>query len=49
MKDLFAIVIGILPCLSCLAASIYLAVKEKKGWGWFLFLALLFVPSIHIA
>lgn len=32
--------------ITCILVAGYMAIKEKSGWGWFLFVALLLTASI---
>jgi len=34
------------PCVICLTAAAWLAISGRDGWGWFLFVGLLLVPSM---
>jgi len=39
MKYLLANIVANLVAIACVAASAFLAVNNKDGWGWFLFVA----------
>ena len=39
------IILLLIPTLICVLAAVYLCVKEKDGWGWFLFVAFLMAVS----
>ena len=47
MKFALALLVGNLPSLTCVFAAFYLAAKDKGGWGWFLFVAVLLMRSVH--
>lgn len=41
MEDLLKFAIFNIPAVICLIAGVILCIKEKEGWGWFLFVALI--------
>lgn len=41
MMKLLVLFISLLPSIVCFVVSAILAVKEKDGWGWFLFVGFL--------
>lgn len=46
MKYLLANLGVNLVAIGCMAAAVYLAVHDKGGWGWFLFVGLLCAGSV---
>ena len=36
-----ACLVGLLLGLACIGGAFWLALKEKEGWGWFLFVGLI--------
>jgi hypothetical protein len=42
MKLAFMILIGNIPAMICAGSAFYMAINGISGWGWFLFVALLF-------
>jgi len=47
MKYLLANLGGNLVSMACIAGAIYLAVHDKEGWGWFLFVGLVCAGSVN--
>lgn len=37
--------VSMIPSVLCVIAAVYLAAKDKEGWGWFLFVALIIGSS----
>lgn len=46
MKYLLANLGVNLVALACVSAAFYLAIHDKSGWGWFLFVALCAACSV---
>lgn len=38
---LLVLFLSLLPSITCFIVAAFLAVKEKEGWGWFLFVGFL--------
>lgn len=45
MTDLLPLLVLNIPSILSLAAATALAIQEKEGWGWFLFIAALLATS----
>lgn len=48
MKDIFLALLVFTVPITCTVFAGLLALQSKKGWGWFLLIALLFAGSIKI-
>ena len=45
MNNALLVLFGNITSLSCVCAACYLAMKDKPGWGWFLFVAMVCAAS----
>lgn len=45
MKDILGVAIAFVPAVTCAAIAGYLAINRMDGWGWFLFVAVILLPS----
>lgn len=41
MKDVFVILFAQLPAIAAITGAALMALNNKEGWGWFLFIAVL--------
>lgn len=48
MKFILAIISSNLVSLACVGVAGYLAVNDKNGWGWFLFIALVCSGTVSL-
>jgi hypothetical protein len=47
VKDAVVILAGLSPSIAAVIAAGVLAAKKRAGWGWFLLIAVLLVPTIR--
>lgn len=45
---LFSLILLALPTIIALCGAIFLAAKDKEGWGWLLLLAVMLSPPFRI-
>lgn len=45
---LFGLILLALPTIIALCGAVFLAAKDKDGWGWLLLLAVMFSPPFRI-
>jgi hypothetical protein len=42
VRESIAILIANIPSILCIVAAVYMAIQGIKGWGWLIFVALIF-------
>ena len=45
MKDIFVVLLAQLPAITAIIGATFMALNDKQGWGWFLFIAVLVCAS----
>lgn len=48
MSNVFLLIASNITSTTCVVGAIYMAIHDKQGWGWFLFVAAICTHSLSV-